>query len=316
VSPEGVDAFKLTIGDCHVQVQLLASNVTACIESASISAGSLPPHDPKGGRVLLEGKNSPPATFSEDRPTAGTTYYLLVVSSSRVSFTARLEFASCGDAGLYGLAQRRWYMSERGLQHEKDYTGAGKPPKEPAGGFQLFAVNTGSKLVDHSLHANNGTDRKVDATNGTFEALPDDLRFSSSPAAPAGNKDQLCPSTFEFGRIDSVAEFTASYLLQGKSWYTKWLTVLEQEIVVTRFETVAFLDIGGFVNINLMMDEKLRYAFEPQAQEAAARPQEKVYQTVLACLSHKRAPPANMSECESEAILEVCVSMKNLAFYG
>ncbi len=65
----------------------------------------------------------------------------------------------------------------------------------------------------------------------------------------------VCLSTFDFSRVDSVAEFTASFLLQGRSWYTKWITALEHQPVVTRFETLPFLDLGGFVNVNLMMDE-------------------------------------------------------------
>ena len=42
---------------------------------------------------------------------------------------------------------------------------------------------------------------------------------------------------------------------QGRSWYTKWLTVVERSPVVTRFDTREFLDIGGFVNIPLRMDD-------------------------------------------------------------
>ena len=42
---------------------------------------------------------------------------------------------------------------------------------------------------------------------------------------------------------------------QGRSWYTKWLTVVERSPVVTRFDTREFLDIGGFVNIRLRMDD-------------------------------------------------------------
>ena len=45
------------------------------------------------------------------------------------------------------------------------------------------------------------------------------------------------------------------YMKQGRSWYTKWLTVVERSPVVTRFDTREFLDIGGFVNIRLRMDD-------------------------------------------------------------
>ena len=47
----------------------------------------------------------------------------------------------------------------------------------------------------------------------------------------------------------------STYTSQGRSWYTKWLTVVERSPVVTRFDTREFLDIGGFVNIRLRMDD-------------------------------------------------------------
>ncbi len=55
------------------------------------------------------------------------------------------------------------------------------------------------------------------------------------PILPESLPKLTCRSTFDFSRIDSVSEFTVNYLLQGKSWYTKWLTVLEHEQVITRW---------------------------------------------------------------------------------
>ena len=33
-----------------------------------------------------------------------------------------------------------------------------------------------------------------------------------------------CISTFDMTRMDNVTPFSVSFVFQGKSWYTKWLT--------------------------------------------------------------------------------------------
>ncbi len=42
--------------------------------------------------------------------------------------------------------------------------------------------------------------------------------------------------------MSGVAEFTVNFLLQGRSWYTKWITVLEQQPVFAAFDTLQYLD--------------------------------------------------------------------------
>ena len=101
--------------------------------------------------------------------------------------------------------------------------------------------------------------------------------------------DVSCPSTFDFTRIDNVNEFTANYLLQGRSWYTKWLTVLDDTPLVTRFDTLDHLDLGGFVNINLLMDERKVNNY--------------MFQVIEACISKDRIP--DMENCDEEAKLSV-----------
>ena len=47
---------------------------------------------------------------------------------------------------------------------------------------------------------------------------------------------------FLSSRVSGVAEFTVNFLLQGRSWYTKWITVLEQQPVFAAFDTLQYLD--------------------------------------------------------------------------
>ena len=66
-----------------------------------------------------------------------------------------------------------------------------------------------------------------------------------------------CISKFDFTRIDNVRAFSVIYMVQGRSWYTKWLTVLESVPIFTRFQTFPYTDNGGSLNIRVKMDTDL-----------------------------------------------------------
>ena len=83
--------------------------------------------------------------------------------------------------------------------------------QEPKEGFQLFTVT--SKLVDKEANAN-------------F-----DLSRSDGPSDIAADQ---CYSLFDFNRIDLVEKFSTNFVLQGRSWYTKWVTVSPRFPLVTR----------------------------------------------------------------------------------
>ena len=69
-------------------------------------------------------------------------------------------------------------------------------------------------------------------------------------------QEQHCVSKFDFTRIEGVRAFTVNYMVQGRSWYTKWLTVLEQFPIYTRFKTFDYTDLGGSLNIRVTMGKK------------------------------------------------------------
>ncbi len=59
-----------------------------------------------------------------------------------------------------------------------------------------------------------------------------------------------------------------------------------------RFDTHEYLDIGGFVNLRVHLDEK-------------TVPSDQVFQVIRGCLSHDRPPPIHMDQCPEEAAFRV-----------
>ena len=126
------------------------------------------------------------------------------------------SIVDCGAAGLYGQTQKHWYLTEEGLKFNDSRQA--EEPKEPKEGFQLFTVN---RRVEEK---NDGADFDLSRPVGQPPA--------DSTSAAAADR---CFSLFDFNRIDLVEKFSTNFVLQGRSWYTKWVTVSTRFPVVTRY---------------------------------------------------------------------------------
>ena len=233
--PDNINTFSLTISNCSVLTEVHPSiyHKDQCIEYANIRDRGLPKHTPEvGGKsnILI---NSTVA-FQEDRPYKDSYYYLLVISSATVSFDLQLDYTECGNVGLYGRGQKNWRMTEEGLKYNISVNNFDKEPKHS---FQLFTVNV---KLPSDLESN-------------YNLLTDDMEDTKAneDIEDVGN---ICRTTFDFSRIDLAEEFSTNFMLQSRSWYTKWVTVFNRFPVMTRFKTMDHSDLGGTVNIQLGME--------------------------------------------------------------
>ena len=274
--PDDAHRFKLTISNCFVNLKHYRAsfNNESCIDYVAYRGRALPIHDPdmtsgngqKSSKSLSTSKN---VSFVEERPIRSSYYYVLVVSHGRVSFNIDVNYYGCGQVGLYGPSQREWYLNERGLMYGLDSvydsTNSQKPPKEPTTGFQLFASR---QLLDKLQEDKNYDLFQLEHNSTTSESSPgrdSNKQNDSSVTNTKSDKNQseetrsddplsYCISTFDFTRTDNLGSFSVGYILQGKSWYTKWLTVLEIVPVFTRFDVLPYLDVGGNLAIRIGYD--------------------------------------------------------------
>ena len=330
--PDDAHRFKLTISNCFVNLKHYRAsfNNDSCIDYVAYRGRALPIHDPdmssgngqKSSKSLSTIKN---VTFIEERPLRSSYYYVLVVSHGRVTFNIDIKYYGCGQVGLYGPSQREWYLNERGLMYGLDSvstaTNGQKPPKEPKTGFQLFASR---QLLD-KLNDDKNYDLVHYETNSTTHINSESYKNESIEANKAAEQiykggkrsdDPLsyCISTFDFTRTDNLGSFSVGYILQGKSWYTKWLTVLEMVPVFTRFDVLPYLDVGGNLAIRIGYDnmapllpipttnhsqpskqfskneDKLHHKMNSRDQDQIEAADEKVHQLIYGCLSKDREP--------------------------
>ena len=275
--PDDAHRFKLTISNCFVNLKHYRAtfNNNSCIDYVAYRGRALPIHDPdnissgngqkSSAKHLSTGNN---ITFIEERPLRSSYYYMLVVSHGRVTFNIDVRYYGCGQVGLYGPSQREWYLNERGLMYGLDSVqvnpDTNRPQKEPTTGFQLFASR---QLLNHletdknydlqnGLNDTNNDINSVDKINDKNENIVEKRNSSYSKNGKSTTNDRLsyCISTFDFTRTDNLGSFSVGYILQGKSWYTKWLTVLEIAPVFTRFDVLPYLDVGGNLAIRIGYD--------------------------------------------------------------
>ena len=90
--------------------------------------------------------------------------------------------------------------------YEEKYN-ASKTPKEPTQGFQLFSVTKNNDNVT------------LEDGNYEFNSSLSDGGWTESDNATLFS---ACHSTFDFTRIENVAEFTVNYLLQVKKSSRMW----------------------------------------------------------------------------------------------
>jgi len=265
---DNVNTFVLTVSNCVIKTKVNSRifSKDECIEYANMRDRALPKHNPDTGGFINMSQNAT-ITFKEDRPYKSSFYYLLIVSSAEVSFELGLEYSECGNSGIYGKKQKNWYLSEEGLKYNA--TSGHLEPKEPKHGFQLFTVNDNLPGEE-----DNNFDLKT-----KFE----DEKKKENP---------VCRSTFDFTRVDNVEEFSTNYFLQGKSWYTKWVTVTNLFPIMTRFETLDFTDLGGTINIAMGMDN-----FDSQNQSVE----------VYGCLQKGRQPKVENKSliCDEKSMIRI-----------
>ena len=284
---DDVDVFKLVLHNCQVKIRQPRPNLSSesCIDFVDIRAGAFPfnRHSSSTGKSNISSADN--ATFFEPRPHKSTTYYMIVVSHGEVTFEVNLAYRTCGETGLYGKQQREWYLSERGLMWSDKYN-TSSTPKEPETGFQLFTTRPHSKI----LNLTEGVEKNFAFEGASEDEGEGESNVTSWTAEDEKSLEDICLATFDFTRIDNVAEYTVSYLLQGRSWYTKWLTVLEQIPLLTRFDTLDFIDLGGFVNIRLKVDDRYSNDY--------------TYQVIEACLSRKQRPDMQ-GGCDADSMISL-----------
>ncbi|XP_040573656.1 post-GPI attachment to proteins factor 6 [Lepeophtheirus salmonis] len=277
--PDSVPHFKIILSNCKSLVKDISRpwfKEESCVELAALRARAIPfSYDQNiDQQFALNISTQDVVELNESRPfKSNAYYYILLISNGKISIDLKIEYGNCGEPGLYGETQRNWFLEEKGLVWNANKTSGFR---EPEAGFQIFHFP---------------------------ENDPNDHFLPSAALVLDSPDKQNCVSRFELTRIDEGREFYTVFLLQGRRWYTNWITVRNTEPIFTRFDINQFMDLGATLVIHLEVDiNRLSYKKE---------------YSVLICLSHNREPMIStdgMMSCheDEKTILNVNDTLGNL----
>ncbi|XP_063843787.1 uncharacterized protein LOC135090714 isoform X1 [Scylla paramamosain] len=203
-----------------------------CVRSLFLEARSLPIYNLESGVAnLTEGGGY---VFTETRPYADAYYYLLVDTEGETGLDITIQTRECGNAFRKTKPHIREVKStqytETSSQQEVELIRTSTP------------INITVSVSSNSPHV--------------LSHVPDDAGHHGE----AQDKEHQCFPVLPLTRIKHASDFTDTFLIQGPEWYSTWLSVQRNLPVFTHLTLLPFTDIGGTLNINILMDELLMNA--------------------------------------------------------
>ncbi|KAJ8678765.1 hypothetical protein QAD02_014552 [Eretmocerus hayati] len=256
--PMGTLDFRVDIWGCSSNLKRsFPSDI--CIKDMVLKERTLPIYNHSDPRALKLSSMDTHA-FTEISPYQDDYYYLMVVSDKSISLNIKITVHECPIVRMGAIA------AQKGVNvpfYSKD--------------LDQFD----SKILAPLLQKHEINDTK---TRGIS-----DSGFDGSIVVD--NSLTVCVPRYRLVRIKYPPIFLGEYLLQGTEWLTSWLSLSDSGPVITQFEIMPLIDIGGVLDITIGI-EMNKFLTEKQVQ-------------VLICISRGKVPrqEAELTICKSEQIM-------------
>ncbi|XP_043483098.1 post-GPI attachment to proteins factor 6-like isoform X3 [Leptopilina heterotoma] len=237
---EAISYYKIFIpsGTWHFQVQIWGCNFIRktdndmripCILGLALEARVLPVFNHTHLSSIGNLTNSDTYTFTELSPYEDSYYYLLVISNTTITFNVEVITSDCPvkviDKSIVKTLLSATYLPKESLT-------------------ELYVDNF-NKNRTHSFDG-------------------DEQKNLLQPTALTLHKDEgiepedSCIPRFQLARVKHPQTFSNVYLLQGQEWLTSWIILTDDYPVITQFDILPNVDIGGILVINIHLEvEKL-----------------------------------------------------------
>ncbi|XP_058788865.1 post-GPI attachment to proteins factor 6-like isoform X3 [Phymastichus coffea] len=225
--PMNTWTFKVDIWDCNFTLKSSLNMQNKCIKNLSLKARSLPHYNHSNlssfGRITSMDKY----TFTELFPFQDSWYYLMVVSESAISFSVKVTTFECPVRTLGDTYTRRYmhapiYHTSSEKFHDVD--------------------SQKSYFQSHSMNRSNILS-KIIFENQSLSDFVGEERHSNS-----------CIPRYRLVRIQNPQTFSRDFLLRGRDWLTSWVALTDAYPIITQFDILPLIDIGGSLEINLNLE--------------------------------------------------------------
>ncbi|XP_054006508.1 post-GPI attachment to proteins factor 6-like isoform X1 [Hylaeus anthracinus] len=221
----GIWNFRVHIWGCNFTVYTSRSIHEPCIKSINLQGRSLPVFNHSEPRGIGNFTMLDSYTFIESSPYEDSYYYLMIISDSIIELNVKVIIAECPIR-----------VTEKSFVRQ--YLDAPSFSKALA---QLHMED----LTKHHLH--HYEDKKnVSSYNGVD--LRNQIHLSDE------NFDDTCVPRYQLARIKHSQTFSGVYLLQGREWLTSWVMLTDLHPVITQFNILPLIDIGGTLDISAHLE--------------------------------------------------------------
>ncbi|XP_050480954.1 post-GPI attachment to proteins factor 6-like isoform X2 [Bombus huntii] len=223
--PSGTWNFRVDIWGCNFTVHKSRNVHELCIKNMALKGRSLPVFNHsqsfETGNLTMLGSY----TFTESSPYEDSYYYLMIISDSIIEVNVKVVASECPIRITEKSFIRQYFDAPL---------------------FSKALAQLSMKdLTEHDEDKHNESSYNGDVTKHIFR-IPDEYF------------DDLCFPRYQFTRIKHSQIFSGIYLLQSEEWFTSWIILTDAHPVITQFDILPLIDIGGTLDISahLEMDEK------------------------------------------------------------
>lgn len=223
--PSGTWNFRVHIWGCNFTMYTPRSLHEPCIKSIALQGRSLPVFNHSepseiGNFTVLDSY-----TFTESSPYEDSYYYLMIISDSIIEVKLKVVTSECPVR-----------MTEKSFVRQ--YLDAPSFSKALA---QLHMKDITKHRSHHDDSISNGSSySEIDLRN----------QFHLSDETV----DDPCIPRYQLTRIKHSQTFSGVYLLQGREWLTSWVMLTDMHPVITQFNILPLIDIGGTLDISAHLE--------------------------------------------------------------
>ncbi|OXU28873.1 hypothetical protein TSAR_000403 [Trichomalopsis sarcophagae] len=220
-------SFQVDIWGCNFKLKKSRNFVEPCIKNLELKGNSLPFHNHSNPGPIGNLSSMDTYTFSELSPYQDTWYYLMVVSSSAITFNVKVTVTNCPVRTVEEVFIHQYVHSPVYVRNDQSYM---KNVEDSP--MQYFSSNNQSQLKENPI-----------ITNGKELSIAEDDDNLTS-----------CFPRYQLVRIKHSQTLSGDYLLRGRELLTSWLALTDTYPVITQFEVLPLTDIGGTLDINMSLE--------------------------------------------------------------
>ncbi|XP_076641591.1 post-GPI attachment to proteins factor 6 [Halictus rubicundus] len=228
--PSGTWNFRVHVWGCNFTVYnyIYPSHNPhePCIQSMALQGRSLPVFNHSEPIEIGNLTMSDSHIFTESSPYEDSYYYLMIISSSIIEVNVKVVTSEC-PVRVTEKSFVRQYLDAPSFS-------------------QALAQLHMKDLTKHHTHHDEDKSNNASLHNG--------IDFRNQFHVSDESFDDPCVPRYQLARIKHSQTFSGVYLLQGKEWLTSWVMLTDKHPVITQFNILPLIDIGGTLDVSAHLE--------------------------------------------------------------